>query len=448
MGLHSMRAMKDSGVEWIGDIPVGWDLIVFKRIFSERSGGAWGEEIKGDDNDFICIRVADFNYSCLSISKKLDYTKRNYPKNVIDKLILKTGDILVEKSGGGEFTPVGRAVIFLEKFPAIYANFIERLRVSKHHHPMFIGYILSSTYNTNLSIQYVKQTTGIQNFDVSAFLSSEYVALPCLNEQTYIASYLDNKCAAIDAAIENQRATIDKLKEYRQAVITEAVTKGLNPDVPMKDSGVEWIGDIPEGWDFKKLKKISPKQSVGLVINPSKYTDENGEVPFLFGANIEAFNISTKSVRKISCESNELLHQSKLYSGDLVTVRVGYPGLTAVILPELNECNCASVMITRKSHNFDSNWLCYVMNSFVGMAQIEIVQYGAAQKQFNISHAVDFRYPVPPLPEQTEIATYLDQKCTAIDSAISKKESLIEKLTEYKKSLIYEAVTGKIEVPA
>ncbi|MFM2431564.1 MAG: hypothetical protein RLZZ511_2777 [Cyanobacteriota bacterium] len=206
-----------------------------------------------------------------------------------------------------------------------------------------------------------------------------------------------------------------------------------------------WKIDLPDFWDVKKLKFISPQQTVGVVANPASYVEEDGEIPFLFGSCITEGRIDSNKANCISKESNQKLSKSILRTGDLVSVRVGEPGVTAVVPPELDGINCASVMIVRKHPSFDSHWLCYVMNSSVGKANLAVVVYGAAQKQFNIGHAVDFAYPVPPLIQQTKIAQFLDRKTAAIDTLIAKKQRLIELLEEKRSALINQAVTKGLD---
>ncbi|MBD2068906.1 restriction endonuclease subunit S [Leptolyngbya sp. FACHB-671] len=203
------------------------------------------------------------------------------------------------------------------------------------------------------------------------------------------------------------------------------------------------VGVIPEDWEVKRLKQISPSQSVGLVINPSSYFDNEGSVPMLVGSQISENHINWELANRISSVSNELLPASRLTAGDLVTVRVGNPGVTAVVPPELDGCNCASMMIVRQYSSFSSLWLCYVMNSRIGRSQVEHVQYGTAQKQFNISDAIDFTYPVPPLPEQRSIAQALsdvDALITALDKAIAKKRAI-------KTATMQQLLTGKKRLP-
>jgi type I restriction enzyme, S subunit len=203
------------------------------------------------------------------------------------------------------------------------------------------------------------------------------------------------------------------------------------------------IGVIPEDWDLKPLKKISPQQSVGLVINPSTYFDTKGTVPMLVGSNVNENKIDWISAKKITEDSNQKLPASKLSGGDLVMVRVGEPGTTAVIPPEFDGCNCASMMIIRKHPTFDSDWLCFAMNSHIGRSQVLGVQYGTAQKQFNISDAIDFRYPVPSLPEQRSIATALSD----MDELLGGLDRLITKKRDLKQSAMQQLLTGKTRLP-
>lgn len=203
------------------------------------------------------------------------------------------------------------------------------------------------------------------------------------------------------------------------------------------------IGVIPEDWSVKKLKEISPSQSVGLVINPSSYYAVDGTIPMLVGSHVRENRINWKNANKISPESNNKLPASRLNEGDLVTVRVGEPGVTAVIPPELDKANCASMMIVRKGDKFDSRWLCFLMNSKIGRERIEGVQYGTAQKQFNIVDAIDFLFPFPSKPEQTAIANALSD----VDALLTELEKLIAKKQAIKTATMQQLLTGKTRLP-
>ncbi|MDO5544717.1 MAG: hypothetical protein Q4F81_02655 [Eubacteriales bacterium] len=259
-----MRARKDSGIAWIGEIPREWEIRRIKFALKAHSGGSWGANEGDGENDVICVRVADFDYPRLSIDFHDKMTFRSYHAKVINDSGLKSGDILLEKSGGGEVTPVGRSVLFDSDKQMKCANFIEWLRPSQCFHSCFLNYWLSAAYINGFTKRNVKQTTGIQNLDVSTFLS-EKIAAPDISTQATIANFLDAKCLEIDALIVAKEKTNALLKERRQSIIYEAVTKGLNPDAPMKDSGIEWIGQIPVHWAVERLKphiEFNPKTEI------------------------------------------------------------------------------------------------------------------------------------------------------------------------------------------
>ena len=287
-------------------------------------------------------------------------------------------------------------------------------------------------------------------------ISALRIPVPPPDEQQAIGDFLDRETARLDTLVEKKRELIEKLTEKRTAFISRTVTRGLPPDAAraadlnphpaLKPSGIEWLGDIPAHWSTRKLKRISDMITVGVVVNPSSYVTDDG-VPFFLGGDIREFRIDTSNCNYCSREASDgPLRKSRLDGGDLVVVRVGYPGVAAVVPGELSGANCASMMLVRRHKRFDSQWLAYAFNSQSGRDQVEIVQYGAAQKQFNISHAVEFEFAFPPLPEQRAIADYLDRETAKLDRMMEKVEAAIEKLQEYRTALITAAVTGKIDV--
>ncbi len=278
-----------------------------------------------------------------------------------------------------------------------------------------------------------------------AFVRNFATAFPPLTEQTAIAAFLDRETLKIDSLVAEQRRLIELLKEKRQAVISHAVTKGLNPHAPTKPSGIEWLGCVPEHWTMKRLKHISPAVTVGIVVNPSTFATDHG-VPFIHGGDIREGIINAKDARKITPDASELNAKTKLEAGDVLTVRVGAGrGTTAVVPPECNGGNCASVMHVRKG-KFNSHWLCFAMNDRLIQFQLEIVEYDAAQPQFNISHAIEFWFSVPPKDEQDAIAEHLSYATVAFDILTAEAQRAIELLQERRTALISAAVTGKIDV--
>lgn len=226
-GLNPTVPMKDSGVEWIGIIPENWDVKPLKRVITDRSGGAWGEDSKHDDNDRICMRIADFDFDRGVFKDKSieDLTIRNYPQHQINSLTLKKGDIVVEKSGGGEKTPVGRAVLFDKDYLALYANFTDRIRVDSNVvFPKFMEYWWRTMYFKTTTTKYIKQTTGIQNLDISSLLRNEKICLPSKEDQQQIVFQLDFITGQIDNLITEKAAMIADLEAYKKSLIYEVVT--------------------------------------------------------------------------------------------------------------------------------------------------------------------------------------------------------------------------------
>ena len=222
-GLNPSVKMKDSGVEWIGEIPEHWEIGRLKNSIKSCRNGIWGDEPQGDNNDIACIRVTDFNRTNMEIEVN-DLTIRNIPASKQKLYLLKYGDLLIEKSGGGEKQPVGFVTIFKHNIPAVYANFIARIELDKRKaYSGFFKYIYSAMYSIRLNVRSIKQTTGIQNLDTNYYFD-ERVMYPPLNEQIHIANFLDQKTAEIDDLIFDINTQIQKLKEYRQSLISEAVT--------------------------------------------------------------------------------------------------------------------------------------------------------------------------------------------------------------------------------
>ena len=223
-GLNPDVPMKDSGSEWIGDTPEKWQIVRFSRLVKCKIAGAWGDEAKNAEGDILCIRIADFDFDHFIFDDSGDLTRRNYNNEKITKLSLKQGDILVEKSGGGAKTPVGRAIIFDKEYPALYSNFIEKLILSDGVVAKWFLFVWNAFYFTGRIRHFIKQTTGIQNLDINTMLRSTVVPMPPYHEQNAIVAYLDKKCAEIDELIARQEQIIEKLKELKTSTIAHVVT--------------------------------------------------------------------------------------------------------------------------------------------------------------------------------------------------------------------------------
>ena len=416
-----MRAMKDSGIEWIGEIPREWDVRRIKFTLDKHSGGSWGTNEGEGESDCICVRVADFNYPKLSVDFHDKMTVRSYAKKAIEEGCIKSGDILLEKSGGGDITPVGRSVLFESDEQMMCANFIEWLRPNQCFDARFLNYWLAAAYVNGFSKRNVKQTTGIQNLDVPAFLS-ERIAAPVVDAQEAIANFLDAKCAEIDALIAAKEKTNALLKERRQSIIYEAVTKGLNPDAHMKDSGIEWIGKIPEDWSTVRVKYTGSYKS-GNTITAAD-VKESGTFPVYGGNGLRGYT------DEITHDGDHLLigRQGAL-CGNVHMVSGKFWASEHAVVGTINA-------------NYAIRFLFYVLDVF----DLNRLSTSAAQPGISVEQITDVVIPCPTLVEQQEIANVLDAKCAEVDELISANEATIQKLKEYRQSIIYEAVTGKIEV--
>ncbi|MBE6818966.1 MAG: hypothetical protein E7517_07425 [Ruminococcaceae bacterium] len=427
------REMKDSGIAWIGEIPVSWTLQRMKSCIASRESGAWGDEPDNTVGDVICLRIADFDYERFRFknTKISELTKRHYKKEVIERLILKENDILIEKSGGGEKTPVGRTVLFDKTYQALYANFMDRLRCVAGVNPLFMQYVLVTFYKNEYTRNYIKQTTGIQNLDLTAMLSNEVIPLPSLVEQQRVADFLDKECARIDAVIEHTRQSIEEYKKLKQSIITEAVTKGIRPNRPMKDSGIEWIGEIASDFDLQKLKYVS--KILDQFRSPITADQRNQDAEVLYD-----YYGASGAIDKING-----------YTIDDHVMLIGEDGANLRMrnLPLMYEVNGKAWInnhahILKPKENTHFNYLFYVLEA------IDINPYitGSAQPKLSQENLKNIWLPVPSFEEQAEIAEYLQIKIPKIDELIDQKHQFLSELESYKKSLIYEYVTGKKEV--
>lgn len=440
-----MRAMKDSGIEWIGQVPESWESRSLKYALDAHSGGAWGSNEGGDETDVICVRVADFDYGKLSVDFHDKMTVRSYTEKAIAESSLKHGDILLEKSGGGEVTPVGRSVLFAGEEGMMCANFIEWLRPNQYFNSCFLNYWLAAAYINGFSKRNVKQTTGIQNLDIPAFLSEKIVA-PSVIEQKQIAQYLDVKCAEIDALIEAKEKTNALLKERRQSIIYEAVTKGLNPDAPMKDSGNEWIGEIPENWGIAALKRVATP-STGMT--PSKANSQywEGDIPWFSSKDIKAdylFDSEDHISQQAVDECGLTVHDenSVVFCARSGILRHTFPVSVLKCKGTINQ----DLRVLAASETIDPEFLMYYLRGMNNTIVTLYQKVGATVESIEMEWLLYLPVVLPPIEEQKQIAEYIVARCNEIDGQIAANEVSVQKLKEYRQSIIYEAVTGKVEL--
>ena len=438
---------KESDVEWIGPIPQNWEVRKIKSAHSDLIGGVWGNEPEGNENDFYCIRVADFNYAQLAIST-IKLTLRNIQLRESDKRILRTDELLIEKSGGGEKTPVGRTVIFHSEMPrrSVTSNFVSKFKAKLDScFPRYLLYCLSFLYGIGITRRHIKQSTGLQNLDIDSYFQ-ERIPFPSLIEQTQIAAFLDRKTGQIDELIRVKVRKVELLREQRTALINQAVTKGLAPNVEMKPSGVEWIGEIPKDWEVTRLKYICE-----LIVDCEHKTAPSQETgyPLIRTSDIGIGHLILDSVNRVSEETYHKWSKRTIpQSGDLILAREAPVGNVAIIPKDFKVClGQRTVLIRPDKNKVCSVFLVYLMLGDETQARLLEHATGSTVHHLNMSDIRSLELPrLPSLRTQRKIASFLDRKTQQVDKLVSEEQRSIELLKEYRQSLISDAVTGKIDV--
>ena len=441
------RQMKDSGVEWIGQIPEDWDVARLCDIKSEKKfaivDGPFGSAISTNDyreKGVPLIRISNLKNGEVSdedmvyISEELAESVRRSCIGLSDIVFAKTG-ATIGKCGINRLIKYG-----------ILASSCIKISISHKYNCDYFYYIFS-TDQFNQALRNTCTGTTRDTINLTPF-SKLNVLLPPYCIQNRIASYLDRKCAQIDAIISKQQQIIEKLKEYKLSVITEAVTKGLDPNVPMKDSGIDFIGSIPETWRICRLRNIGTLQN-GI----SKGGEFFGHgFPFVsYGDVYRNFSLPVQVAGLIDSSDEERRNYS-VESGDIFFTRTSETieevGFSSVCEETIPDATFAGFLIRVRPFTDDlvPKFAKYYFRSnhhrYYLVKQMNLVTRASLGQDLLKSMPV----LVPPKDEQISIAAYLDKKCGAIESSIEYKQRVIERLIAYKKSLIYEVVTGKKEV--
>lgn len=415
-----MRQMKDSGIEWIGTIPENWICCKQKYAIQLINGRAYSDNEFEEDGKYKVLRVGNLFSNPTWYTSSLELPDEKY----CDK-----GDLLYSWS-------MSYAPVIWQGEKVIYHYHIWKTRLSPELDKTFAYYYLISLTDS-LRAEIHETTMG---FITMGIMNDSYIAFPELSEQRKIAAYLDKKCSEINSLTADIQKQIETLEEYKRSVITEAVTKGLDPYVEKKDSGVEWIGEIPANWKTIRIGKLfrlreernnRPLEEVQLL---SLYTDIG---VFPHGEQEERGNKAVTADGYKIVKKNDIVVNIILAWMGAIGIS-NYDGVTSpaydVYIPDLTK------VIPHYFH--------YIFRT-PGIAG-ECYKYGRGIMAMRWrTYSTEFKrifVPYPNIDEQKKIAAYLDRKCSEIDSIIKEKQQQLETLAEYKKSLIYEYVTGKKEV--
>lgn len=420
--------MKNSGIEWIGEIPDGWCICKVKNIFLNRKRVV-GEQV--DDYERLALTLNGV------IKRSKEDSEGLQTEHFEGYQILEKGE-LVFKLIDLQNIPTSR--VGLSPYTGIVSPAYITLSVKGKNNNKFAYYYFFSMYLRHIFNQMGSDMVR-SCLNAKDLLELPYFVVP-ITEQQKIADILDEKCGKIDKLIENEQKQIEKMKEYKQSVITSAVTKGLDKSAPMKDSGIDWIGKIPESWTLNRIKYVcefNPKNEVEL--DPM---DMVGYVP------MECIKNGYMENREILVE-NISSGLTFFADGDIVMAKVTpcfENGNIAIAqnLPKGIAFGSSELFVFRSKMIYD-RWLFYFLrnNLFMEYAKATMTGTGGLKRVSpNFVYSLTFAHPS--IIEQQQIADYLDEKCGKIDEVIFIKQRKIEKLQEYKKSLIYEYVTGKKEV--
>ena len=427
--------MKNSGIEWIGEIPKHWTYSKLKYELISCDGGIWGNDpIEDSVQNKIVIRSTEQTVDGKWCIVKPAQRDLNGINNLHAFKILK-GDLLMTKSSGSALH-IGKTSLadnyFLEN-ECYYSNFIQRIRTKAF--PKYIWYILNSPLSREQFVYLQNSTSGIGNINAEN-ICNIFIPVPNHAEQKNIVATLDEKCGKIDEWIANQEKQIEKLKVYKQSVITEAVTKGLDKTAPLKDSGILHIGQIPLHWRVKKHKHVFKKEKILC----EKYAGEDILSLTMNGVIVRDLDNpmgkmpTTFDGYQYVKEGNLLLC---LFDIDVTPRCVGVIKNNGLTSPAYSQYRIIS--------GDNVNYFYYLLLALDFKKDLlylsKNLRSSLSDENFGLIETI-----IPPSQEQQQIVDYLDEKCEKIDQLIAIKQEKIEKLQEYKKSLIYEYVTGKKEV--
>lgn len=407
--------MKDSGIEWIGRIPCNWKLNKISSLYELRNQ-----------------KVSDRDYQPLSVSMKgivpqLETAAKTNAHD--DRKLVRKGDFAInsrsDRRGSCGISPYDGSVSLINTVLCPREN-------------MDPGYYNWLFHTTQFSDEFYKWGHGIvDDLWTTGWQDMKKICIPDpkIDEQQKISNFLNLKCSKIDSILTSFQDQIDTLEQYKKSVITEAVTKGLNPDVEMKDSGVEWIGMTPNHWVVTKVKYSCKTRE------NNNWSYKDGNLDYFSLENIDSWNYRYMQTSNVY----DLLGSKLCYKNDVVFGKLR-PYLAKTFLVDYNRC-CSSEFAIFYDFKGLQKYLLFLVTSKGFVDTVDFSTYGTKMPRANIEFIKDMLIAIPPAEEQQQIVDFLDAKCSQIDSIISQKKEQIETLKEYKKSLIYEYVTGKKEVP-
>lgn len=419
--------MKNSGVGWIQDIPTGWGVRVLFQL---------ADQVKNKNKDLAEKNLLSLSYGKIK-RKDINNPEGLLPESFDGYNIIEANDIvlrLTDLQNDHTSLRVGQA-----KERGIITSAYTTIRPSAFVNPQYLYYVLHAY---DLIKGFYGMGAGVRqglNYDEVKAIK---VPFPSVEEQRRIVAYLDDRVSQIDSIIEEERASIEEYKQWKKSVIFEAVTKGLNRNVTMKDSEISWIGDVPASWNIRKIKNGFSIVS-GATPKSDKKEYWDGDVIWITPADYKTEDKYIRGGRRnLSDEGYSSCGTTVVPVGSLIFSKRAPVGTVAInSVPLCTNQGCLSCI---PNSTADSEYFYYAMSVFT--EQFELFSSGTTFKEISANAFANFTLPCPPIAEQKEIAKYLSVKCSEIDDIRREKQALIDDMEAYKRSLIYEAVTGKRKV--
>ncbi len=424
--------MKDSGIEWIGEIPEDWNVIRFKDKYRNV------KEIAGEKSSEYERLALTLNGV---IKRPKDDSEGLQPKEFDGYQILRDNDFIFKMI---DLQNISTSRVGLSPYTGLVSPaYIRFSAKNKNEYTKYTYYYLMSMYYN--CVFNSLGGDGVRSALNASDMGNLKIPMPKLETQQKIVAAIESKTTKIDALVSNEEKQIEKLKAYKQALITETVTKGLDKTAKMKDSGVEWIGEIPEGWEVIQVKLIATTCSGGTPTS-SDYANYDGDINWVCSYDLHESEITNTGKTLTEKGANSIAGELQSPNSILIAM---YGGAGTIGNSGLLKCYARTNQAICSVH-FDETMMNpkYAFYETIFLRKFWMYFAVGTRKDPNISQETirNMKYLVPSYREQETIAKYLDSKCTQIDKLISLKESKIEKLNTYKKSLIYEYVTGKKEI--
>lgn len=433
-------AYKDSGVEWLGRVPEHWVTKPLKLLVKDGSTVSYGIVQPGEALDegvpFIqTTNMSSGDFDLASLQKTTAEIAAAFPRSR-----LTGGEVIL-----GIRASIGAAFVVPVELKGVnLSRGVARIDCSSQVLSKFLVCYLGSN-SVDSYWQLAKQGSTFSEVSI-ATVKELSVPVPSLSEQAVISSHLDRETARIDALVAKKTRFIELLREKRQALITHAVTKGLDPNVKMKDSGVEWLGAVPEHWEVRSVSSVSTKITNGYVGPTRDILVEEG-VRYLQSLHIKGNQIKFDVPYFVTEEWSNQHRKSILETGDVLIVQTGDIGQVTVVTDEFAECNCHALIIVAPERSIIAGeWMSWVFNSSYGYHTLLSIQTGAMHPHLNCGNVKDVLLPVPPLTEQREIMKHIEHEERRVAALSGKTERSIELLKERRSALITAAVTGQIDL--